>query len=95
MPGIEAFNLVDAGAGVLGQVEDVDLAMAKDDPHAYGGVPEAVDASIGFGHGIMLQSGAIQQQIKLPLKDASCCCAIGVVGQKDVIVSASIRITLA
>ncbi len=55
---------------------------------------KTVDTAIGVGHGIVLQTSAIQQQIKLPLKDASCCCAIGVVGQKDVVVSTSLRISL-
>ena len=91
---IEAFNLIDTGASILGQVEDVDLAVAQNNSHADGGVPKAIDTAIGVGHGIVLQTSAIQQQIKLPLKDASCCCAIGVVGQKDVVVSTGLRISL-
>jgi hypothetical protein len=54
MRGIEAFDLIDTGASILSQVEDVHLAMAQNNSHAYGGVPKAVDASIGVGHGIML-----------------------------------------
>ena len=37
---IEAFDLFDAGAGVLGEVEDVDLALAQDDAHTDGGVAQ-------------------------------------------------------
>src|SRR4051812_45181035 len=34
VPGIKAFDLVDRGAGVLGQREDVDLAAGVDEPLA-------------------------------------------------------------
>ena len=30
---IEPFDLLDTGPSVLGEVEDVDLPVAKDDPH--------------------------------------------------------------
>ena len=43
MSGIEALDLVDRGAGVLGQREDVDLAPGIDQPLADGGVPQRVD----------------------------------------------------
>jgi len=56
---IEAFNLIDAGASVLGQVENVDLTVAQNDSHANRSMAKAVDTSIGVGHGIMLQAGAI------------------------------------
>jgi len=91
---IEAFNLIDTGASILGQVEDVDLAVAQNNSHADGGVPKAIDTATAVGDGIVRQTSAIQQQIKLPLKDASCCCAIGVVGQKDVVVSTGLRMAL-
>ena len=94
MPGIEAFNLIHAGASVLGQVEDVDLTVAQNNSHANRSMTEAVDATVGVGHGIVLQAGSFQQQIELALKDACRCCAIGIVGQEDVVVSTSIRISL-
>ena len=72
MARIEAFNLIDAGASVLGQVEDVDLAMTENNSHANRSLAKTVNTAIGVGHGIMLQTSSIQQQIKLPLKDASC-----------------------
>jgi hypothetical protein len=50
---IEAFNLIDAGARILGQVEDVHLTMAQNNSHADCGVPEAVDTAIGVGHEIV------------------------------------------
>jgi hypothetical protein len=36
--GIEALDLFDARAGILGKVEDVDLAVREDDPHSDRGV---------------------------------------------------------
>ena len=54
MPRIKAFNLIDAGAGVLGQVEDVHLAMANNNSHANRGESEAIDTAIRVGHGVML-----------------------------------------
>jgi len=92
---IEALNLIDAGAGILGQVEDVDLAMTENNSHADSGMTQAIDASVGVRHGVVIQAGAIQQQIELPFKDARCCCAVGVEGREDVVVSTSVSITLA
>ena len=54
MSRIKAFDLIDAGAGVLGQVEYVDRAVAENDPHANRSVTKAVDASITVGNGIVL-----------------------------------------
>ena len=39
VPSIEALDLIDRGAGVLRQREDVDLPPGVDEPLAYGGVP--------------------------------------------------------
>jgi hypothetical protein len=36
--GVEAFDLLNAGAGVLGEVEDVHPALRENDPHANRGV---------------------------------------------------------
>ena len=47
--GIKAFDLFNARAGILGEVEDVDLAVGEDDAHADGGVTEAIDAALGSG----------------------------------------------
>ena len=55
MLGIEALDLLDAGASVLGEVEDVHLAVREDDPHADCGVTQAVDAALGVGDGVVLQ----------------------------------------
>jgi hypothetical protein len=35
---VEAFDLLNAGAGILGEVEDVDLALRENDPHTNRGV---------------------------------------------------------
>ena len=43
MLGIETLDLLDARACVLGEVEDVDLAVREDDPHADHGVSQRVD----------------------------------------------------
>ena len=74
MLGIEALDLLDAGASVLGEVEDVDLAVGEDDPHADRGVPQAVDAALGVGDGVVLQSCLLHQQIELALEDPRCPC---------------------
>jgi len=60
---IGAFNLINAGAGVLGQVEDVHLTVAQNNSHANRSMPKAVDTAIAVGHGIVFQTCAIQQQI--------------------------------
>ena len=54
-----------ARAGVLGEVEDVHLAVGQNDPHADGRVAEAIDVAFRVGHRIVLQSSIIQQNIEL------------------------------
>ena len=39
-------NLIDAGAGVLGQVEDVHLPMAQNNSHANRSMTQAVDGVV-------------------------------------------------
>ncbi len=94
MAGVEVLNLIGAGAGVLGQVEDVHLPMTQNDPHANRSVAKPVDASIAVGHGVMLQAGTFQQQVELPLKDARCRCPVRVAMQKDIAIATSFRIAL-
>ncbi len=52
---VEAFNLVDAGAGVLGEGVNVDLAMGQHQPHTDRGMPQAIDAALRIGRGVVLQ----------------------------------------
>ena len=41
--GIEPLNLLDARPSVLGQVEDVDLSVAENDPHTDCRMAEGID----------------------------------------------------
>jgi hypothetical protein len=59
MPGIEALNLIDAGAGVFSQVEDVHLTVAQNNSHANRSMAKAVDTAIAVGHGVMFQARAV------------------------------------
>jgi hypothetical protein len=63
MARIEPLNLIDAGAGVLGQVEDGNLPVNENNSHADGGVPKAVDAALSVRCWIVLQN---QEIWKLP-----------------------------
>ena len=72
MLGVEPLDLFHAGAGVLGEIEYVDLAMRENDPHADGCVAEAINAAFRIRHRIMLQPRLIQQRIELTRKDAGC-----------------------
>lgn len=63
MPRIEPLNMIDAGAGVLEQVEDVNLTVSENSSHADGGVPKAVDVAFSVRCGIVLKN----QQIWKPL----------------------------
>jgi len=56
MLGIEALNLLDARAGVFGEVEDVDLAMRENDPHADRGVAQAVNAALRIRDQVLMRS---------------------------------------
>ena len=47
--GVEPLDLLDAGAGVLGEVEDVDLPLRQDDPHADRRVPQRVERVLHAG----------------------------------------------
>ena len=67
MLGIEALNLFNARASVLGEVEDVDLAVGEDDAHADGGMAQAVDAALRLRDGIVLETGLLQQLVELTL----------------------------
>ena len=94
MPSIEALNLIDVSACILGQVEEVHLAMTENNSHADCGVPKAAGAVVGVRHGIMLRASAIEQKIELPLEDARCRSAVSVVRQEDVVVTTCIRVAL-
>ena len=80
MLGVEAFNLINARASVLGQSIDVDLALRENDPHADGVVAQAIYAAFLVGDGIVLQPRPFQQQIELTLEDAR---RRGSVGDRD------------
>jgi hypothetical protein len=92
--GIESLNLFHTRPCVLGQVEDLDLAMRENDPHANRGVAQAIDAAIRICDSIMRQSCGRQQLIELALKDPCCCRSVCVVRQEDVVLAASFRIAL-
>ena len=49
MLGVEAFNLLNAGSSIFDEVEDVDLAVREDDPHADRGVTQAIDTALRLG----------------------------------------------
>ncbi len=66
----EKLNLLHTRSCVLGEVEDVDLAAGENDPHAYGRVTEAVDAVVGVGDCIVLQSCLLQNFVELALDEA-------------------------
>jgi hypothetical protein len=43
--GIKALDLLNARPGILGEIENVDLAMRENDPHADRGVTQTIDAA--------------------------------------------------
>ena len=51
---IEAFDLIDAGAGILGEIEDVHLALRENDPHANRRMTKAIDRPLGLKNGIQV-----------------------------------------
>ena len=59
MPRIELLILIDAGAGVLEQVEDVNLTVSKKNTHTDGWVLKAVDVAFSVRCGIVLQNQQI------------------------------------
>ena len=80
MLGIEPFDLVDAGAGILGEVVNVDLAVGPNDRHANRRVPQTVDGAIGVGDRIVLEPCSLQDEIELALNDAGSCGAVWIAG---------------
>ena len=63
MLGIKPFDLIDAGAGVLGEVVNVDLAVGPNDRHANRCVPQTVDGAIGVGDRIVLEPVRSHQRL--------------------------------
>jgi len=59
VPRIEPLNLIDAGAGVLEQVEDVNLTVSEKNTHTDVGVPKPADFAFSVRYGIVLQNQQI------------------------------------
>src|SRR5271168_141610 len=74
--GIEALNLLNAGAGVFGKVEDVDLAVRENDPHADRGVTQTIDAAFRASHRVVLEPSLIQQSVKVARNNPASCCSV-------------------
>jgi len=73
--GIKALNLLNAGSGILGEIEDVDLAMRENDPHADRGVTQTIDAAFCFRDRIMFEPGFLHQLIELTLSAMPSLCS--------------------
>ena len=71
MLGVEPLDLLNARASILGEVEDIDLAMGEDNSHADRSVAKAVDAALRVCDRIMLEARRVQQNIELAGEDAS------------------------
>ncbi len=95
MLGVEPLNLLHARARVLGEVEDVDLAVGENDPHAYGRVAQTVDAAICVGDRIVFQSRLFQDLVELPLDDARGRCSVGIGWQEQVVLALGLWVALA
>ncbi len=84
MPGVKPFDLLDARSSVLGEVEDVDLRLALDDPHTDRRVAERVDRI--FRSVALVQSAALHQRPELALDDFPGSLPVLIVGKKQVVV---------
>ena len=69
MLGVEAFDLFDRSACILGEVEDVDLPLTLNDSHADGSVTQGIDAVLLPRKRIGLEIGAFQKLLELTLDD--------------------------
>ena len=85
MLGIKALNLLNARSGILGEIENVDLAMRENDPHADRGVTQTIDAAFCLRGRIMLEPGFIHQLIELALEDPRRRRPVRVVGQEEIV----------
>jgi hypothetical protein len=59
MLGIKSLDLIDACAGVLGEIVDIDLAVGANDRHANRRVSQALNGAIGVGDRIVLESSSL------------------------------------
>ena len=66
---VKAFDLLDRGSGVFGEIEDVHPPLGQDDPHADGGVPEGVDCVVRVCEWIVLDPGTLKSSAELTLND--------------------------
>jgi hypothetical protein len=58
--GVKALNLLHARSRVFGEVEDVDLAVGENDPHANGRVPQTVNAAVCIGDWRYISASELQ-----------------------------------
>ena len=66
---VEAFDLFDGCAGIFRKVEDVDLPLAENNPHADRRMAKRIDGMLLAGEGIGFEIGALQQLFELALDD--------------------------
>lgn len=93
--GVEPLDLLHRGPGVLGEVEDVDLPLGEDDPHADRRVPQLVDRVPHAGEGIRLQPCPLQGGVELPLDDPRGRRPVRIVGEEQEVRGMMVRIALA
>jgi hypothetical protein len=92
--GVEAFDLLDARPGILGEIEDVDLAVRENDPHADRRVTQTIDAAFRLRDGIVFEPSLVHQVIELALEDPRRCCSVGILGQEKIVLTASVGIAV-
>lgn len=91
-PCIESLDLVDRCSGILGEVEDVHLALAVDDPHADRSVAQRVEGVL-FARGFIdLDLAHLQDLAKLTLDDIRYCGSVLILRKEDEVIGCRVGI---
>ncbi len=89
---IEAFDLFDARASVFGEVEDIDLPVAENDPHTDRRMTKRIDRVLGIRERIVLDAGFLEGDVELTLDDTGGCLSVLVMRQEQIILASSVGV---